>query len=63
MPGKCIYENEDKLDFVAFWGEGFRGGKSDTLIKFYEKYPQEDLNKDEKYNSQIYFRNYFWRKC
>ena len=48
LPGKCLFDNEDKLNFMVFWGEGFRGGKSDTLVRFYEKYPQKDLNEKEK---------------
>jgi len=48
LPGKCLFDNVDKLNFMVFWGEGFRGGKSDTLIKFYEKYPQKDLDTAEK---------------
>ena len=48
LPGKCLFENEDNLNFMAFWSEGFRGGKSDTLSTFYLKYPQKDLNDDEK---------------
>ena len=48
LPGLCQFENEDNLNFVAFWSEGFRGGKSDTLSTFYMKYPQKDLNNNEK---------------
>ena len=48
LPGKCLFENEDNLNFITYWSEGFRGGKSDTLSLFYLKYPQKDLNKDEK---------------
>ena len=44
LPGKCLFENEDNLNFVAYWSEGFRGGKSDTLSNFYLKYPQKDLS-------------------
>ena len=36
------------MNFITFWGEGFRGGKSDTLSKFNLKYPQKDLTEDEK---------------
>ena len=50
LPEKCLFENEDKLNFVIFWGEGFRGGQSDTIVKFYEKYPQVDLNEEERKN-------------
>ena len=48
LPGKCLFENEDNLNFVTYWSEGFRGGKSDTLSLFYLKYPQKDLREDEK---------------
>ena len=48
LPEKCLFENEDKLNFVIFWGEGFRGEQSDTIVKFYDKYPQVDLNKEER---------------
>ena len=48
LPGKCLFENEDNLNFVTYWSEGFRGGKSDTLSTFYIKYPQKDLNDEEK---------------
>ena len=47
LPGKCLFENEDNLNFVTYWSEGFRGGKSDTLSNFYLKYPQKDLNSYE----------------
>jgi hypothetical protein len=48
LPGKCLFDNEDNLNFVTFWSEGLRGKKSDTLSNFYLKYPQKDLNADEK---------------
>ena len=48
LPGKCLFENEDILNFMTFWSEGLRGGKSDTLSNFYLKYPQKDLDDDEK---------------
>ena len=48
LPEKCLFENEDKLNFVIFWGEGFRGGQSDTIVKFYDKYPQVDLSEEER---------------
>ena len=47
LPGKCLFEDEDHLNFMSFWGEGFRGGKSDTLSTFYLKYKQVDLTEDE----------------
>ena len=48
LPGVCLFEGEDKLNFVTFWGEGFRGGNSSMISNFYEKYPQKDLNNEEK---------------
>ena len=50
LPEKCLFENEDKLNFIIYWGEGLRGGQSDTILKFYDKYPQVDLNEDERKN-------------
>ena len=50
LPEKCLFENEDKLNFFVFCGEGFRGSLSDTFVKFYDKYPQVDLIEDELKN-------------
>ena len=47
LPGKCLFEDEDHLNFMAFWGEGFRGGKSETLSTFYLNYKQVDLTEEE----------------
>ena len=47
LPGVCLFDREE-LNFVAFWGEGFRGGNSKLLTNFYSKYPQKDLNTKEK---------------
>ena len=48
LPGVCLFEGEDQLNFITFWGEGFRGGKSDMLSNFYSKYSQKDLDDKEK---------------
>ena len=48
LPGVCQFEAEDQLNFVAYWGEGFRGGNTAMISKFYGKYPQIDLNNEEK---------------
>ena len=48
LPGVCQFEGEDELNFITFWGEGLRGAKSEMLSKFYLKYPQKDLNDEEK---------------
>jgi hypothetical protein len=56
LPGKCLFENEDQLNFVTYWGEGFRGKKSDSLNKFYEKYPQKDLEDSDQTKIFIYLQ-------
>ena len=48
LPGVCLFEGEDNLNLVTFWGEGFRGGKSEMITNFYLKYPQKDLDDKEK---------------
>ena len=48
LPGKCLFEDENNLKFVSYWGEGFNGGKSDVLQQFFKKYKQTDLNENEK---------------
>ena len=48
LPGVCLFDSEDKLNFMTYWGEGFRGGNSELISRFYLKYKQIDLNKDEK---------------
>jgi hypothetical protein len=48
LPGVCLFEGEDNLNFVTFWGEGFRGGKTEMLTIFYSNYPQKDLDEKER---------------
>ena len=48
LTGVCRFENEEKLNFMIYWGEGFRGGNSDILIKLYGKYKQIDIDLKEK---------------
>ena len=48
LPGVCQFESEEKLNFVVYWSEGFRGGNSDIISKFYSKYNQKDLTEEEK---------------
>ena len=59
LPEKCLFDNEDKLNFVIFWGEGFRGGQSEILQKFYDKYPQVDLNENETQKIFSYIKNLY----
>ena len=48
LPGVCQFESETELNFVVYWSEGFKGGNSDIISKFYLKYNQKDLNEEEK---------------
>ena len=48
LPGVCLFDGEDNLNFVTYWGEGFRGGNSSMISKFYMKYSQIDLEIEEK---------------
>ena len=43
LPGKCLFDSEENLNFVNYWGEG----KSDILNDFYSKYKQKNLEDDE----------------
>ena len=49
LPGKCLFEDENNLNFVNYWGEGFNGGKEDFLQRFEKVLKEpEELTKDEK---------------
>ena len=48
LPGVCLFLGEDDLNFITYWGEGFRGGKSQMLTDFIGRYPQKDLDEKEK---------------
>jgi hypothetical protein len=48
LPGKCLFDKENNLNFVAYLGEGFNKGKSDILNKFYSKYTQNELDENDK---------------
>ena len=48
LPGVCLFEREDQLNFVSYWGEGFRGKNSNIICEFYSKYPQIDLDTKER---------------
>ena len=57
LPGVCLFEGEDVLNFVTYWGEGFRGGNSQIITKFYLKYNQKDLDDKEKQEVYKYITN------
>ena len=48
LPGLHLFENEEELNFVTFCFEGFRGKNSQILANFISKYPQKDINDEEK---------------
>ena len=50
LPGKCLFKSEEELNFMNYWEEGFKGNQNETIIKFYYKYPQFDLNKEKEQN-------------
>ena len=52
LPGKCLFEDENNLNFVHYWGEGFNGGKEDFLQKF-EKVLKESEELAGKENLNI----------
>ena len=58
LSGKCLFENEDKLNFVTYWGEGFSGGNLEIMNKFYSKYKQNNLNDEEKGIIIKYIKNF-----
>ena len=57
LPGVCLFLGEDELNFVTYWGEGFRGGNSGMITKFYGKYKQKDLTDEEKQIVYEYISN------
>ena len=50
LPGVCLFADDKEINFVTYWGEGFRGGHSSMMSKFYGKYTQNDLDQGEKEN-------------
>jgi hypothetical protein len=59
LPGVCQFENEDKLNFVTYWSEGFRGGRSQIFADFNLKYKQNPLTDQEKDNIIKYIKEKF----
>ena len=48
LPGLQLFKGEDELNLIIYWGEGFKGKRSQILIEFYSKYPQIELDLNEK---------------
>ena len=55
LPGKCLFEDEDNLNFVKYWGEGFNEGKEDFLLRFEKVLGEsEELTNGEKNKIKFY---------
>ena len=48
LPGKVKFNGHEKLKFVTYCYEGFRGNKSSVLCDFEDKYKQKKLSKENK---------------
>ena len=62
LTGKCLFEDEDHLNFVNYWGEGFNGGKSDFLQRFEEQHETIELTDDEKMKINDYIKDNFFKE-
>ena len=62
LPGLQMFKSEDDLNLVIYWGEGFRGSRSQVIIDLYMKYPQKELNSQE-IDSVINYLKEFNIKC
>ena len=48
LPGLKLFKSEEDLQLIIYWGEGFKGRRSQILIVFNNKYPQKVLELIEK---------------
>ena len=48
LPGVQMFKSEDNLNLVIYWGEGFKGKRSQILIEFCMKYGQRELDENQK---------------
>ena len=48
LPGLQLFKSEDNLELVIYWGEGFKGNRSQIPLEFILKYPQKELDFNEK---------------
>ena len=53
----CLFDNENELNFMIYWGEEFRGKNYSIIYDLIEKYPQNDLEKYEKEEVIKYITN------
>ena len=57
LPGVCLFKGESDLNLVTYRDEGFRGKNSVILYEFMQKYPQVDLDMNEKKEVFNYISN------
>ena len=57
LPGACLFEGEDKLNFMIYKYEEFANNNSDIISQFYSQYPQICLDIEEKKQIINYISN------
>ena len=58
LPGKCLFEDENNLNFIKYWKEGFNFEKNDFLQKFEKIIVEpEELTKAEKIKLNDYIKH------
>jgi len=58
LPGKCLFEDENNLNFIKYWKEGFNFEKKDFLQKFEKILGEpEELTKAEKIKLNDYIKH------
>ena len=59
LPGKCLFEDENHLNFINYFGEIFKGRNSDFLERFENLYETEELSNNEKEQIYCFFKKNF----
>ena len=57
LPGVCLFKDESELNLMTYRDEGFKGKNSAILLEFIQKYPQVDLDINEKKEVFNYISN------
>ena len=48
LPELQLFKSEDYLNLVIYWGEGFKGKRSQSIIEFNMSYAQKEITNEEK---------------
>ena len=59
LPGKGLFEDENHLNFINYFGEIFKGRNSDFLERFENLYETEELSNNEKWEIYCFFKKNF----